>query len=109
MIIFVLLANIAVNASVNACSTLAFISAITWDGFGGCFVVPVVLHFGDTVAVLILVKYVLLLVVRNSGSYANTFFDITRFFISYLLNGWIDLLIIYSTQSGQTQLTCDQV
>ena len=47
--------------AVNACSTLAFISAIIQDGFGVCFVVPIVLHFGDAVAVLILVKYVLLL------------------------------------------------
>ena len=37
------------------------------------------------------------------------FFDIIAFFISYLLNGWIDLFIVYSTQSRQTQLTCDQV
>ena len=50
--------------TVNACSTLAFISAIIRDGFG-VFVVPIVLHFGDTVAVLILAKYVLLLVVRK--------------------------------------------
>ena len=51
--------------TVNACSTLAFISAIIQDGFGVCFVVLIVLHFGDTVAVLILAKYVLLLVVRK--------------------------------------------
>ena len=96
--------------TVNACSTLAFISAIIRDGFGVCFVVPIVLHFGDTVAVLILAKYVLLLVVRKFlRSYPNAFFDITAFFFSYLLNGWIDLLIISSTQSGLKQLTCDQV
>ena len=96
--------------TVNACSTLAFISAIIQDGFGVCFVVPIILHFGDTVAVLILAKYVLLLVVRKIHKVIPTrFFDIIAFFISYLLNGWIDLLTISSTESGHTQLTCDQV
>ena len=96
--------------TVNACSTLAFVSAIIRDDFGVCFVVPIVLHFGDTVAVLILAKYVLLMVVRKIHEVTPTrFFDITAFFISYLLNGWIDLLMIYSTQSADTQLTCDQV
>ena len=51
--------------TVNACFTLAFISAFIRDGFGVYFVIPIVLHFGDTVAVLILAKYVLLLVVRK--------------------------------------------
>ena len=38
------------NTVNNACSTLAFISAGVRDGFGVCFVVPIVLHFGDAVA-----------------------------------------------------------
>ena len=93
--------------TVNACSTLTFIPAIIRDGFGVCFVVPNVLHFGDTVAVLLLVKYVLLLVVGKIHEVIPTrFFDITAFFISYLLKGWIDLLIIYSTQSRHTVNVC---
>ena len=45
---------------------------VSWgnfDGFGACFVVPevvqTILHFGNTVAVLILAKNVLLLFVRK--------------------------------------------
>ena len=62
------------------------------DGFGACFDVPevvqAILHFGNTVAVLILVKNVLLLFVRKIHEVTPThFFDITAFFISYLPNG----------------------
>ena len=89
--------------TVNACSTLAFISAIIRDGFGVCFVVPIVLHFGDTVAVLILVEYVLLLFVRKIYEVTPTRFLTSPHssFHTFLI-GWIDLLIIYSTQSRQT-------
>ena len=84
------------------------------DGFGAYFVVPevvqTILHFGNTVAVLTLAKNVLLLFVRKIHEVTPThFFDITAFFISYLLNGWIDLLINHYTQNRQAQVTCDQV
>ena len=70
----------------------------------------IVLYFGDMVVVLILAKYVLLLFVRKFHEVTPTrVFDITAFFISYLLNDWINLLVIYSTQSSQTQLACDEV
>ena len=63
-----------------------------YSGFGASFGVPevvlTILHFGDTVAVLILVKNVLLLFERKIHEVIPTcFFDITTFFISYLLNG----------------------
>ena len=59
--------------------------------FWGCFVVPevvlTILHFSDTVAVLIWVKTVLLLFERKIYKVTPTrFFDLTAFFISYLLN-----------------------
>ena len=53
----------------NACTTWELVSILIRDGFGACFVVPEVvqttLHFGNTVAVLILAKNVLLLFVRK--------------------------------------------
>ena len=49
--------------------TWALVSVLVRDGFGACFVVPEVVqtipHFGNTVAVLILAKIVLLLFVRK--------------------------------------------
>ena len=82
--------------------------------FWGCFVVPevvlTILHFSDTVAVLILVKIVLLLFERKIHEVTPMhFFDIIAFFISYLLNSLINLLINHCTQSRQAQVTCDQV
>ena len=66
----------------------ALISVLIRDGFGVCFVVQTILHFGNTLAVLILVKNVLLLFVRKIHEVTQrAFFDITAFFISYLLNG----------------------
>ena len=66
MKIFVPLAR---NCTRNACTTWALVSVLIRDGFGACFVVPevvqTILHFGNTVAVLILVKNVLLLFVRK--------------------------------------------
>ena len=47
----------------NACSMWSFISAVIPDDFGVYFVVPTILYLGDMVAVLILVKYILLLFV----------------------------------------------
>ena len=66
MKIFVLLAR---NCTRNACTTWALVSVLIYDGFGACFIVPevvqTILHFGNTVAVLILVENVLLLFVRK--------------------------------------------
>ena len=67
------------NCTRNACTTWALVSVLIRDGFGACFVVPevvqTILHFGNTVAVLVLAKNVLLLFVRkNSRSYPNAFF-----------------------------------
>ena len=66
MEIFVLLAR---NCTRNAYTTWALVSVLIRDGFGACFVVPevvqTILHFGNTVAVLILAKNVLLLFVRK--------------------------------------------
>ena len=95
-------------------TTWALVSVLIRDGFGACFVVPevvqTILHFGNTVAVLILAKNVLLLFVRKIHEVTpKRFFDITAFFISYLLNGWIDLLINHYTQNRQAQVTCNQV
>ena len=66
-----------------------FCNYLRW--FWGCFVVPevvlTILHFSDTVAVLILVKIILLLFERKIHEVTPThFFDIIAFFISYLLN-----------------------
>ena len=51
--------------------TWALVSVLVRDGFGACFVVPevvqTILHFGNTVTVLILAKIVLLLFVRKIG------------------------------------------
>ena len=59
----------------------ALISVLIRDGFGACFVVPevvqTILHFGNTVAVLILAKNVLLLFVRKIHEVIPT-----RFFTS---------------------------
>ena len=83
MKIFVPLAR---NYTRNACTTWALVSVLVRDGFGACFVVPevvqTILHFGNTVAVLILAKIVLLLFVRKIHEVIQTrFFDITAFFI----------------------------
>ena len=55
--IFVQLAR---NCTRNACTTWALVSVLIRDGFGACFVVPevvqTILHFVNTVAVLILAK-----------------------------------------------------
>ena len=51
-------------------------------------------------------------VCRKNSSHEVTptrFFDITAFFISYLLNGSIDLLINHYKQNREAQVTCDQV
>ena len=65
-----------------------FCNMIIRDGFGVPEVVLTILYFRDTVAVLILVKNVLLLFERKIHEVTPTrFFDITAFFISYLLNG----------------------
>ena len=111
MKIFVLLAR---NCTRNAYTTWALVSALIRDGFGSCFAVPevvqTILYFDNTVAVLILTKNVLLLFVRKIHEVTPTrFFDITTFFISYLLNGGIDLLINHYTQNRQAQVTRDQV
>ena len=71
----------------NACTTWALISVLIRGGSGACFVVPevvqTILHFGNTLAVLILAKNVLLLFVRKIHEVTPTrFFDITAFFIS---------------------------
>ena len=66
----------------------SLISVIIRDGFGVPEVVLTILYFRDTVAVLILVKNVLLLFERKIHKVTpRAFFDITAFFISYLLNG----------------------
>ena len=58
----------------------ALVSVLIRDGFGACFVVPevvqTILHFGNTVAVLILAKNQCLAFVckKNSRSYPNAFF-----------------------------------
>ena len=83
---------IARNCTRNSSTTWALVSVLVRDGFGACFVVPeavqTILHFGNTVAVLILAKNVLLLFVRKIHEVTPTrFFDITAFFTSYLLNG----------------------
>ena len=58
---------------------------IIQDGFGVCSDVPAILHFGDTVAVFILTKNVLLLFVRKiHEATPNAFLDITPFFVSYV-------------------------
>ena len=66
MKIFVPLAR---NCTRNACITWVLVSVLVRDGFGACFVVPevvqTILHFGNTVTVLILAKIVLLLFVRK--------------------------------------------
>ena len=60
---------LARNCTRNACTTWALVSVLICDGFGACFVVPkvvqTILHFGNTVAVLILAKNVLVLFVRK--------------------------------------------
>ena len=60
---------LARNCTRNACTAWALVSVLIRDGFGACFVVPevvqTILHFGNTVAVLILAKNVLLLFVRK--------------------------------------------
>ena len=62
---------LACNCTENTCTKLmcALIFVLIRDGFGACFVVPevvqTILHFGNTVAVLILAKNVLLLFVRK--------------------------------------------
>ena len=73
----------------------ASISVLIRDGFRACFVVsevvPTILHFGDIVAVLILVKCLVLFVRKiHEAGYTTHCFDITAFFISYLLNGSVD-------------------
>ena len=92
MKVFVPLARNCMRETHAALYTWALVSVLIRDGFGACFVVPevvqTILHFGNTVAVLILVKNVLLLFVRKIHEVTPTrFFDITAFFISYLLNG----------------------
>ena len=89
MKIFVLLAR---NCTRNACTTKALVSVLIRDGFGACFVVSevvqTILHFGNTVAVLILAKNVLLLFVRKIHEVTPTrFLTSPHSFISYLLNG----------------------
>ena len=63
------LVPLAVNCTGNACTTWALICVLIRDGFVACFVVPkvvqTILHFGNTAAVLILAKNVLLLFVRK--------------------------------------------
>ena len=69
---------LARNCMGNACTTWALISVLIQDGFGACFVVPkvvqTILHFGDTIAVLILAKNVLLLFVRKIHEVTPTCF-----------------------------------
>ena len=77
-------------------------SVLIRDSFRDCFVVPkvvpTILHFGDIVTVLILAKKVLFSLVRKIYEVTQThYFDITAFFISYLLNSWIDLLMNHCT------------
>ena len=69
-----------------------------FQGLANCFVVPevvpTILHFGDIVAMLILAKNVLFSFVRKIHKVTPThYFDITAIFISYLPNGWINLLM----------------
>ena len=56
----------------------ALISVLISDGFRACFVVPevvqTILHFGNTVGVLILAKIVLLLFVRKFHKVTSTRF-----------------------------------
>ena len=64
----------------NACTTWALVSVLIRDGFRASFVVPeviqTILHFGNTVAVLILARNVLLLFVRKVHEVTPTrFFD----------------------------------
>ena len=82
---------LACNCMGNTCTMWALISVLIQDGFGACFVVPevvqTILHFSNTVAVLILAKNVFLLFVRKIHKVTPTrFFDITACLISYLLN-----------------------
>ena len=69
----------------------ALVSVLIRDGFGACFVVPevvqTILNFGNTVAVLILAKNVLLLFARKFTKlpHATHFFDITAFFRQCLI------------------------
>ena len=53
----------------NACTTWALGTVLIRNDFGACFVVPevaqTILHFGNTVTVLVLAKNILLLFVRK--------------------------------------------
>ena len=73
--IFVPLAR---NCMGSACTTYALLSVLIRDGFGACFIVPevvqTILHFGDTVAGLILVKNVLFWFVRKIHEVTPTHF-----------------------------------
>ena len=66
MKIFVPLAR---NCTRNACTTWALVSVLIRDDFGACFVVPevvqTILHFGNTVAPLVLAKNVFILFERK--------------------------------------------
>ena len=79
--IFVPLAR---NCTRSACTTWVLVSVLIRDGFGVSFVVSevvqTILHFGNTVAVLLFVR-------KIHEVTPTHFFNITAFFISYLLNG----------------------
>ena len=60
---------LARNCMRNACTTWALATVLIRDDFEACFVVPdvaqTILHFGNTVTVLVLAKNILLLFVRK--------------------------------------------
>ena len=66
MKIFIPLAR---NCMRNACTTWALATVLIRGDFEACFVVPdvaqTILHFGNTVTVLVLAKNILLLFVRK--------------------------------------------
>ena len=66
MKIFIPLAR---NCMINACTTWALATVLIRDDFEACSVVPevaqTILHFGNTVTVLVLAKNILLLFVRK--------------------------------------------
>ena len=66
------------NCTRNACTTWALATVIICNSFGACFVVPevaqTVLHFSNTVIVLVLVKNILVLFVRKIYKVTQTRF-----------------------------------
>ena len=77
---------------------------IIQDGFGVCSGVPAILHFGDTVAVFILTKNVLLLFVRKIHEVTPN-----AIFGHHSILHFIHISLPACMQRRQVQVTCDQV